>query len=118
MEVSRSAYYNWLRHPEVPPRDEELKEKISALFQKSRNTYGSRRLVKGIKEEGYSISRFKVRRLMKELRLEVRYPKRYKVTTAISYCWTLEGFVYVATVMDLYSRQIVGWSIDDTMKTS
>ena len=93
-----------------------------------------------------SIGRFKVRRLMQELGLEARYPKKYRVTTDsnhkqavapntlgrqfnpgtpnqawvtdISYVWTLEGFVYVATVMDLYSRQIVGWAIDDSMKTS
>ena len=97
-------------------------------------------------EAQIGIGRFKMRRLMKELGLEARYPKKYRVTTDsnhkllvapnilgrqfnpsapsqawttdISYVWTLEGFVYVATVMDLYSRQIVGWAIDDTMKTS
>ncbi len=92
------------------------------------------------------MGRFKVRKLMHALNLEVRYPKRFKATTDskhsleiasnilsrqfnptspnkvwttdISYVWTLDGFVYLAVVIDLYSRQIVGWAIDDNMKTS
>ena len=83
---------------------------------------------------------------MRELGLEARYPKRFKTTTDskhllqicpnildrnfnvqapnkvwttdITYLWTLQGWVYVAVVMDLYSRQIVGWAIDDHMRTS
>lgn len=123
-----------------------LKNKIQHLFEKSRKTYGSRRLAKALKAEGYKIGRFKVRSLMGELNLEVRYPKRFKVTTDsnhslevapnilsrqfkpsapnkiwttdISYVWTLEGWMHVAIVIDLYSRQVVGWAIDEHMKTS
>ena len=82
---------------------------------------------------------------MKRLGLQVRYPKKFKVTTDsnhneaispnrlnrkfdviapnkvwttdITYVWTLEGWLYVAIVMDLFSRQIVGWAIDDHMRT-
>ena len=147
MQVSRSAYYHW-RTTEHAPNEGEmmLKTKIQSLFDKSRKTYGSRRLVIALNEQGYQVGRFKVRTLMEQLQLEVRYPKRFRVTTDsnhpltvapntlnrqfnptkpnqiwttdISYVWTLEGFVYVATVMDLYSRQIVGWAINDHMKTS
>lgn len=123
-----------------------LKNKLQLLFEKSRKTYGSRRLVKALKAEGHKVGRFRVRRLMEELKLEVRYPKRFKVTTDsnhslevapntlnrqfnpikpnevwttdISYVWTLEGWMYVAVVIDLYSRQVVGWAIDEHMKTS
>lgn len=147
MQVSRSAYYNWLAKDNKPRLEDELfKNKVNRLFEKSRKTYGSRRLVKALNEEGYPIGRFKVRRLMSELQLQVRYPKRFKVTTEsnhqleivpntlnrqfqvsapnqawttdISYVWTLEGWMYVVVVMDLYSRQIVGWAIDDHMRTS
>jgi putative transposase len=147
MQVSRSAYYNWLTKDDKPPLEEELlKNKVKRLFEQSRKTYGSRRLVNSLNEEGYSVGRFKIRRLMRELELQARYPKRFKVTTDsnhqlevasntlnrqfmvsapnqvwttdISYVWTLEGWMYVAVVMDLYSRQIVGWAVDDHMRTS
>lgn len=150
MEVIRSSYYDWRRHGEERQLsgsgDEVLKEKLQSLFKGSRKTYGSRGMVKAMEKAQIPIGRFKVRRLMQELGLEARYPKKYRVTTDsnhklalaantlerqfnpskpnqawatdISYVWTLEGFVYLATVMDLYSRQIVGWAIDDTMKTS
>jgi putative transposase len=83
---------------------------------------------------------------MKTLGLKPRYPKRFKATTAsdhndaispnhlnrqfdvtapnkvwttdITYVWTLEGWLYVAVVIDLFSRQVVGWSMDDHMRTS
>lgn len=147
MQVSRSAYYHWQTlSPKVEDKDKSLKEKLKELFERSRKTYGSRRLVKELMKAGFETGRFKIRRLMEELKLQVRYPKRFKVTTDskhrfevvsnklnrqfkvtrpnevwtadISYVWTLEGFVYVAVIMDLYSRQIVGWAIDEHMKTS
>ncbi|WP_082769307.1 DDE-type integrase/transposase/recombinase [Methylomonas methanica] len=83
---------------------------------------------------------------MRELKLKVRYPKRFKVTTDsnhseaispnrldrqfkvaqpnqvwatdITYVWTLQGWLYVAVVIDLFSRQVAGWAIDDHMRTS
>ncbi len=147
MRVSRSAYYDWQGAYPMPGIEEMvLKNKVVQLFKRSRNTYGSRRLVKALKAEGYDIGRFKVRSLMKQLKLEVRYPKRFRVTTDskhtmevapnilnrqfnptapnqvwatdISYVWTLKGWMYVAVVIDLYSRQVVGWAIDEHMKTS
>lgn len=147
MRVSRSAYYDWQSAERWPDTEEiMLKNKIQQLFEKSRHTYGSRRLTKALKAEGYDIGRFKVRRLMEQLKLEVRYPKRFRVTTDsnhslavapntlnrqfnptapnqvwttdISYVWTLEGWMYVAVVIDLYSRQVVGWAIEEHMKTS
>ena len=92
------------------------------------------------------MGRYKVRKLMAEPGLEVRYPKRFKVTTgsghnetisperlarnfdvakpnqvrttAITYAWTLEGWLYVAVVVDLCSRHMVGWAISDHRRTS
>ena len=99
-----------------------------------------------LKKAGFNVGRYKVRRLMAELGLIARYPKRFKVTTDsdhneaispnrldrhfdvaapnqvwttdITYVWTLEGWLYVAVVIDLFSRQVVGWCIDDHMRTS
>lgn len=150
MGISRSSYYDWhsreAAETGLRADDEGLREKMKSLFNGSRKTYGSRRIVKALKAAQISIGRFKVRRLMQALGLEARYPKKYRMTTDsnhklsvaantlgrqfnpikpnkvwaadISYVWTLEGFVYVATVMDLHSRQIVGWAIEDRMHTS
>ena len=147
MQVSRSSYYEWRASDKRRSIEEVmLRSKLHLLFEKSRKTYGARRLVKALNAEGYKVGRFKVRSLMKELKFEVRYPKRFKVTTDsnhslevvpnilnrrfnptkpnevwttdISYVWTLEGWIYVAVVIDLYSRQVVGWAVDEHMKTS
>lgn len=110
----------------------------------SRASYGSRRIVKQLKREGVDIGRYKVRRIMRQLGLRAKTPKRFKLTTDsrhsfpvaanildrnfevdapnkvwtadISYVWTFEGWLYLAIVMDLYSRQIVGWAMNERMK--
>lgn len=147
MQVSRSAYYSW-RSTENQPKapDIALKAKLKALFEESKSTYGTRRLSRDLTEAGFPVGRYKVRRLMEQMKLIARYPKRFRVTTDsnhsfelapnrlnrqfsvsapnkawttdISYVWTLEGWMYVAVVMDLYSRQIIGWAIEDHMRTS
>ncbi len=75
MQISRSAYYNWRSCGPIVPNEEEalVKDKIRALFKRSRNTYGSRRIVKAMKEAGIEIGRFKSRKLMEQLGLEARY---------------------------------------------
>src|SRR5687767_7569343 len=82
MQISRSAYYSWLTTVCNPkPEDMVLKAKVKMIFDKSRSTYGSRRVVKALNNEGYKVGRFKVRGLMEKLKLKVRYPKRFKITT-------------------------------------
>jgi putative transposase len=146
MEVSRSQFYNYLGNLKRPddPSEVALKVRVTAIFKEHRDQYGSRRILKQLKNEGYQIGRYKVRRLMRELGLRAKAPKRYKVTTDsrhsfpvapnilkrkfdvdkpntfwtadITYVWTLEGWLYLAVVFDLYSRQIVGWAMDKRMK--
>jgi len=124
----------------------QLEVKAIQLFIDNKRTYGSRRLSEAFLDEDIKVGRFKARQLMKKLVLKPRYPKRFKVTTDsnhheaisanvlnrqfyvtqpnkvwatdITYVWTLEGWLYVAVVIDLFSRQVVGWSIDDHMRTS
>ena len=149
MQVSTSAYYAWIKQPETTDKaiqEELLEAKMSQLFYDHKQAYGSRRLSDALKKAGFNVGRYKVRRLMAELGLIARYPKRFKVTTDsnhneaispnrldrhfdvaapnqvwttdITYVWTLEGWLYVAVVIDLFSRQVVGWAIDDHMRTS
>jgi putative transposase len=148
MEVSRSGFYDYLHRCKKgsynSPGEAVLKAMIRAIFNESRGSYGSRRVVKKLQVEGHHIGRYKVRRLMRQLGLKAKAPRRYKVTTDsrhsfpvaanvldrkfdvnepnkvwtadISYIWTLEGWLYLAVVMDLFSRQIVGWAMNKRMK--
>ena len=148
MEVSRSGFYHYLhvynQGPDGRKDDIGLKTRIKAIFNQSRSSYGSRRILEQLRSEGYQIGRYKVRSLMRQLGLKAKARRRYKVTTEsrhsfpvaanrlerkfnvsapnkvwtadISYVWTLEGWLYLAVVMDLYSRQIVGWATDKRIK--
>ena len=146
MEVSRSRFYAYL-HRLGKPDDPDLlasKGRIKAIFKEHRGKYGSRHILKRLKADSHSIGRYKVRRLMRELGLKAKAPKRFKVTTDsrhsfpvapnllnrkfdvdepnrfwttdITYIWSLEGWLYLAVVLDLYSRQVVGWAINKRMK--
>jgi putative transposase len=122
-----------------------LETRVKDIFKDSRATYGSRRVAKKLQSEGYHIGRYRVRSLMRKLGLKVKKGKQYTVTTDsrhsypiaphvldrqfavdtpntvwtadITYIWTLEGWLYLATVTDLFNRQIVGWAMDKRMKT-
>jgi transposase InsO family protein len=149
MAVSSSAYYAWCQSAQKctnAEQDRVLAKKLRQLFDDSRGVYGSRRLTNILKTQGIQVGRYKVRRLMQDLNLVAKYPKRVKVTTDsrhsesispnkldrkfsvsqpnqiwttdITYVWTLQGWLYVAVVIDLFSRQVVGWAMDNHMKTS
>ena len=146
MKVSRSGFYDFIHSLESAddPGEMALKARIAAIFKEHRGQYGSRRIVKQLEDEGHQIGRYKVRRIMRDLGLKAKAPKRYKVTTDsrhsfqvapnilnrefnvdepntvwtadITYVWTFEGWLYLAVVLDLHSRQIVGWAMDKRMK--
>ena len=148
MKVSRSGFYDYLHSftngSDDSPEEAALKSRTIAIFKEHRGKYGSRRISKQLKAEGYPVGRYKARRLMRELGLKAKAPKRYKITTDsrhsfpiapnildrkfnvdqpnttwttdITYVWTLSGWLYLAVVLDLYSRQIVGWAMNKRMK--
>ncbi len=128
--------------------DEKLNELIEIIFVQGRQNYGTRRIKDKLKQRyGLLVSRRRIGVIMKDLGLVAKTKKRYKVNTTdsnhnlpiapnllerdfyasypdekwvgdITYIPTNEGWLYLATVIDLYSRRIVGWSMDDNMKTS
>ena len=146
MRVSRSGFYDYLHRFKSGPSVDNLllNSQIKAAFRQSKSSYGSRRIMKQLQSEGRQIGRYKVRSLMRQLGLKARQPRRYKVTTDsrhsfpiapnilnrqfdvaepnrvwtadLTYVWTLEGWLYLAVVLDLCSRQIVGWAMDKRMK--
>jgi len=147
MRVGKSAFYAWkLRPPTlISALELDLYRRAKQLFHASRNSLGSRELAKKLREEGITISRERARKLMKKLSLVVKQRIAYKVTTKrndgdkvadnllnqnfnpvainevwagdITYLKTGEGWMYLAIVMDLFSRRIVGWHIDKRMTT-
>lgn len=128
--------------------DEKLNELIEVIFEQGRGNYGTRPIKKALLERyGFIVSRRRIGAIMKDLGLKAKTKKRYKINTTdsnhnlpiapnvlnrdffasnpdkkyvgdITYIPTNEGWLYLATVIDLYSRKIVGWSMDDNMKTS
>jgi putative transposase len=144
-EVPRSTYYGYRnRKRRIDSERIRLRIKVAEIFNISRQSAGSRTIVDRMREEGESIGRFKVRRLMKEARLESKQPKPYAYKTAkverpdipnhldrefnvkqpnlvwcgdITYVWVQNRWVYLAVVMDLYARRVVGWSLSDNPDT-
>lgn len=147
MRVGKSAFYAWKARPPtlITAVDLHLYRRAKDLFHASRDSLGSRELAKKLRGEGLAISRDRTRKLMKKLGLVVKQRVAYKVTTKrkdgdqvadnllnqnfnpvavngvwagdITYLKTGEGWMYLAIVMDLYSRRIVGWYIDKRMTT-
>jgi len=146
--VQRSAYYDWRTRPGtiIGPEELVLRQRMKALFKASRESLGSRTIARKLCEEGFKIGRDRTRRLMKALNLKAKQKRKYKVTTDskhqlpvaenvlnrqfspqapnqawgtdITYLWTQEGWIYLAVVIDLYSRRVVGWAMDRRMKKS
>lgn len=145
--VKRNNYYSyWKRHNERPgdPCHQEMVEFVAEIAEASHYTFGSRRMKQALNASGYPVSRRKAKRLMEEAGVQVRYRRKYKVTTDsnhskpvfenvlnrqfdvsqpdkayvsdITYVWTQEGWLYLAVVIDLYSRKVVGWSMSSRMK--
>lgn len=145
LEVSRSGFYAWLnREPgERSKSDARLLELIRELHKGSRGTYGAPRIHEALKTGGVRCGLNRVARLMRQSGLRSKVTKKFKATTNskhdhpiapnllnqdfktyspdtiwvsdITYISTDEGWLYLATTMDLFSRAIVGWSMDSRM---
>ena len=143
MEVSCSAFYDWLKRPESARslEDRRLSVKVKKSHEKSRETYGTRRIVEDLVEDDEVISRTRVGRLMKQQDLKSKSKRKFKATTNsnhghpvapnllnrefqverpdtvyagdITYISTDEGWLYLAVLIDLYSRAVVGWAMSE-----
>ena len=141
LEVSRGGFYTWLRSPESERScsNRALLREIRIAFDRSRQTYGSPRLAIELNESGVSCSENRVARLMRLGGIRAVSKRKYRVTTNskhkhpvaenllnrqftidrpnavwlsdITYVWTSEGWLYLAGVIDLHSRMLVGWSM-------
>src|SRR5512132_3307812 len=125
--VSRGGFYAWLTRPrsQRSRSDEELGAKVRTSFVASDRTYGARRVWKDMLAEGLSCGLHRIERLMRLQALKARpnvldrsfdasAPNR-KWIADFTYVWTAEGWLYVAAVIDLFSRRVVGWSMSAAM---
>lgn len=147
LDVSRSGFYDWLKRSasEHSQQDGQLIEMIKTIFQQGRSNYGTRQIKKVLAKEDQMVSRRRIGRLMQEAGLFCKTKRRFKAVRYephdqpvaanllnrqfktdkpnqvyvgdITYLPTLEGWLYLAVVIDVYSRRVVGWSMADHMRT-
>lgn len=145
LEVSPSAYYAWRNSPPSKRErdDERLQTEIIAIHRAHRRSYGSPRITEELQAQGEKVGRRRVARLMRQNRISGLQKRRWKRTTDsrhklpvaenildrnfrayapnqvwvgdITYVWTAEGWAYVAVIIDLFSRKVVGWAMRKTL---
>jgi putative transposase len=138
--VSRSGYYAWKGRPEAPraTTDAELVIEIKAAHKTGRGAYGSPRVHRELRANGRRVGKKRVERLMRHAGIVGRKKRRFHRTTDsnhpdpiapnlldrnfevglpntawvtdVTYVWTHEGWLYLAAILDLYSRRVVGWA--------
>jgi transposase InsO family protein len=144
--VSRNGYYSFKKRlpSDRQQRKDAIMNKIITIYNESYQNYGAPKITKALQEEGEKISEKTVGNYMREMGIKAQYVKPYTVTTIdsdfstelknildeefnpaepnavwcsdITYIWTYEGFVYLTSIMDLYSRKIIAWVLSDTLE--
>jgi putative transposase len=141
LEVSRSGFYAWSRRPASQRSldDSRLVAEVAAIFDENKGRYGSMRITSELRDNGVRVGRHRVRRLMRQTALRTRRRRRWVRTTDsrhqypiapnllardftvdapnrawvadITYLPTKTGWLYLAVIIDLFSRAVVGWSM-------
>lgn len=148
LKVSRSGFYEYRHSCNRPKgSEEELKTQIQRIHKESRRTYGHRSIRHALKKQNLHVGRKRVLRLMKQMQLKstplrrnpygalknaqessvskhrlrrqfiAKRPGR-QWSGDITYIWTQQGWVYLAVVLDLFSRRVVGWALSDKPDTA
>jgi transposase InsO family protein len=145
LNVSPSGYYAWRTRPASAREmaNRELYKQIKAVYNDNRGVYGSPRIYRELKDQGVACSENRIARLMRLRRLKAKQSKRFRSTTKrnqahpaapnllkrdfetekpdqkwladITYIPTQEGWLYLAAILDLYTRRIVGWAMSERM---
>ena len=147
LKISQSSYFRWKKCPFSVRfhKKEELKQRILTIYFDSKQRYGSPRITAELNNLGFKISRITVSKYMRELGIRSKLSKKFKIKTDskhnylvvenildrdfestkpaqkwvsdITYIRTIEGFLYLTIVLDLYDRKVIGWSLYDEMST-
>ena len=146
--VSRSGYRAWLKHvpSNAEKRRESVKAKIKDIYDKSKQNYGAPKITQVLRKTGETISERTVGQYMKQMGIKAQWVKPWTITTRdsdfssklqnildeqfnperpnavwcsdITYIWTIDAFVYLTSIMDLYSRKIIAWTLSNTLEVS
>lgn len=146
--VSRSGYRSWRnRTPsDTEKRREYIKAKIQDIYDQSKQNYGAPKITRKLRQKGETISERTVGKYMKEMGIKAQWVKPWTITTIdsdfsnelqnildeqftpdrpnavwcsdITYIWTTDGFVYLTSIMDLFSRKIIAWTLSQTLEVS
>jgi len=141
LQVSASGYYDWVERPDSARTvaNRALLEEIRTSHRNSRCSYGSPRITQDLREAGRCVSETRVARLMKQAGVRAQTPRKWRTTTQsghrlpvagntldrsfsveaanrvwagdITYIWTPQGWLYLAVMLDLYSRAVIGWAM-------
>ena len=145
LNVSKSGFYSWKKRKQSKRNlnNEKLLKQIKQAHDQSDRSYGSPRIHAHLQEMDIKCGRKRVERIMRENGIRAKHKKRFRVTTRsndnhifapnilnrnfrvgkankvwvsdITYIWTQEGWLYLCVIIDLYSRKVIGWSMEKTM---
>ena len=146
--VSRSGYLAWLHHvpSDTEKRRKAAKAKIQDIYDDSKQNYGAPKITVELRKTGEVISERTVGTYMRQMGIRAQWNKPWTITTKdsdfstelqnildeqfnpdrpnavwcsdITYIWTIDGFVYLTSVMDLFSRKIIAWTLSETLEVS
>ena len=146
--VSRSGYLAWLHHvpSDTEKRRKAVKAKIQDIYDDSKQNYGAPKITVELRKNGEVISERTVGTYMRQMGIRAQWSKPWTITTKdsdfstelqnildeqfnpdrpnavwcsdITYIWTIDGFVYLTSVMDLFSRKIIAWTLSETLEVS
>ena len=147
LEIFPSGYYAWLNRPESAraQANRRLIDQIRTAHRRSRRCYGSPRITRELRAEGLCVGENRIARLMRAAQIRAKSARKWRATTKsshrlpvaentlnrafsvtqsnrvwagdISYVWTAEGWLYLAVVLDLYSRAVIGWAMSERLTT-
>ena len=146
--VSRSGYRAFLRHKPSASEQHKyaVKDKIQKIYDDSKQNYDAPKIARELQKDGEHISERTVGKYMREMGLKAQWIRPWTATTRdsdfsnelhnildkqfnpdrpnavwcsdITYIWTLDGFVYLTSIMDLFSRKIIAWTLSDSLEIS
>jgi putative transposase len=146
--VTRQGYYAFVKRPPSARavEEEQLRQRLKELHVENRETYGSPRMLRALRAEGVRVSKRRIERALRALELRVKLRRRFRRTTQsdpshaaapnvldrnfeasrpderwvtdITYLWTQQGWCYLAVIVDLFSRAVVGWAVERTLSTT
>ena len=148
LEVSRAGYYDWLKRPESARtiENKQLAAEIKEIYDREKQRSGSPRITKRLRGLGRNVGKNRVSNIMRKQGWRAKGTKKFKATTNsrhnlpvapnlleqkfeadkpnqkwvsdLTYIWTAEGWLYLAVVLELYSRMVVGWAMSERMTAS